>query len=374
MTSKGAVGASVLSRRALNRALLERQLLLRRSAMTAEEAVAHLVGLQSQAVDPPYVGLWTRLEGFEADDLATLIENRRAVRVALMRSTLHLVTAEDCLALRALLAEPLARVVKSQFGRQVEGIDLAELAAEGARLTGAASLTFADLGGLLAERWPGRDPNAMAQTVRNLVPLVQVPPRGLWRRGGPAAHTTVEAWLGRGLEEAPSIDAYVLRYLAAFGPASVKDMQKWSGMTRLKEVFSRLGSRLRRFRDEAGAELYDLADREPPDPETEAPVRFLPDFGNVLLSHADRTRIIADAHRPRVFTANGLIRATVLVDGFVHGRWRIDRVKNRASLVVEPFSALPAPARAALAEEGERLLRFAVPDLSDHEVRFTPAG
>ncbi|GAB2862470.1 winged helix DNA-binding domain-containing protein [Actinocorallia aurea] len=370
LTSRGPVGAPVLSTRALNRALLDRQLLRARADLSAEAALTHLVGLQSQAVDPPYVGLWTRLEGFSADDLSTLLLERRAVRIALMRSTLHLVTAADCLALRALLAEQLARTVKGQFGRQIEGIDPADLAAEGARLAQDTALTFADLGKLLAERWPEHEPNALAQTVRNLVPLVQIPPRGLWGRSGPAAHLTAGAWLGRDLDPEPSIDGYVLRYLAAFGPASVKDMQKWSGLTRLKTAFTRLGARLRRYRSESGEELYDLADLEPPGADVPVPVRFLPDFDNILLSHMDRTRIMADAHRARVFTSNGLIRATILVDGFVAGLWRVERSGSTATLVIEPFGPLDAASRAALAEEGARLLDFVAPEAPDHDLRF----
>ncbi|ROO85051.1 winged helix DNA-binding protein [Actinocorallia herbida] len=363
----------VLTTRALNRALLDRQLLLRRAELPAEAALAHLLGLQSQAVDPPYLGLWTRLEGFAADDLSALLVARKAVRIALMRSTLHLVTAADCLELRALLAESLARTVKGQFGGRLPGVDLAELAAEGARLAGETALTFAELGKLLGRRWPDHDPNALAQTVRNLVPLVQVPPRGLWGRSGPAAHLTAEAWLGRGLDPAPSPDGHVLRYLAAFGPASVKDMQKWSGLTRLKAAFTRLGPRLRRYRAESGEELYDLADLAPPDAEAPAPVRFLPEFDNILLSHADRTRIMPDHHRARVFTVNGIIRASILVDGFVAGLWRVERSGATATLAIEPFGALDAEARTALLEEGARLLAFLAPEAA-HDLRILPAG
>jgi hypothetical protein len=360
--------------RALNRALLDRQLLTRRAGMSAEQAVEHLVGMQAQAVNPPYVGLWTRLARFDTEELSTLLLDRRAVRIALMRSTIHLVTARDCLALSPLMSEMLARAAKGQFGKQVEGLEAAEIIALGAKLVEERPLTFAELGRLMAERWPERDGFALAQSVRNLVPLAQVTPRGLWNNNSPAAHTTVTGWLGRPLEQNPSIDGYVLRYLAAFGPASVMDMQKWSGLTRLKEAFTRLGPRLRVYRDERGVQLFDLAETELPDRDAEVPVRFLPDFDNIVLSHANRDRIMAQEYRARIFTVNGIIRSTILVDGFVQGLWRIDRAKDLATLVVEPFAPLRKKTVAALAKEGEGLLRFAASDASRHDVRFEPAG
>ncbi|AKN74857.1 hypothetical protein QR97_38755 [Streptomyces sp. PBH53] len=364
----------VLSARALNRALIHRQLLAQRSTLSPAQAITHLVGLQAQAPNPPYIGLWTRLADFAVEDLAALVRERKAVRIALMRSTIHLVTDDDCLALRPLLAEMLARTVKGQFGRQVAGLDTDEIAKLGTELAEARTLTFAELGALMAERWAGYDANALAQTVRNLVPLVQVPPRGLWGHSGQAAHTTAERWLGRGLDTNASIDTYVRRYLAAFGPASVKDMQKWSGLTRLREAFTRLGPALRTYRDETGTVLYDLDGAQLPDPAEELPARYLPEFDNILLSHADRERIMAPEYRPRVFTSNGIIRATFLIDGFVRGLWRIDRVKEAATLVVQPFAPLARRDVAELTEEGERLLSFAASEAGRRDIRFEPVG
>ena len=363
-----------LTVRALNRALLDRQLLTRRSGMSPIAAIEHLVGLQAQAVNPPYVGLWTRLTAFDTEDLAALLRERAVVRISLMRSTIHLVTARDCLNLAPLLAEMQARAVKGQFGPQVEGLDPAEIAALGIKLTEERPLTFAELGRLMAEHWQGRDPMSLAQNVRNLVPLVQVPPRGFYNNSTAAAHTTATSWLGRAVEQNPSIDEYALRYLAAFGPASVMDMQKWSGLTRLKEAFTRLAPRLRTYKDERGAVLYDLAENELPDPDAEAPVRYIPDFDNILLSHANRDRVMAEQYKPRVFTSNGIIRSTILVDGFVQGRWRIDRAKDLATLVVEPFAKLNKKTVAALSKEGEQLLRFAAADAGRRELRFEPVG
>jgi hypothetical protein len=362
--------AGVVSDRALNRALLERQMLLRRASVSVEDALERMVGMQAQAPNPPYLGLWTRLEGFRLDDLAGLIRERRAVRIALMRSTIFLVTARDCLALRPVLSEGLREWGLNVFGRQAAGVDLDALAAAGRSLAEEAPRTFHELGQLLAEHWPDADPSALGTLVRNLVPLVQVPPRGIWGESGPAAHTTAEAWLGRPLDAEPSLEEMVMRYFAGFGPATVRDLQHWCGLKRLGPVVDALRPRLRTFRGESGAELFDLPDAPRPDADTPAPVRFLPEFDDVLLSHADRTRIISEADRKRVFTINGIIRATILVEGQVRGMWRMERDKAGAALVIQPFTPLAKADRAALEEEGGRLVRFAAEDAGRWDVRF----
>ena len=226
---------------------------------------------------------------------------------------------------------------------------------------------------LLQERWPERDAASLARAIRHLVPLVQVPPRGLWGKGGPAAHTTAEAWLGRPLDPDPSLEEMVVRYLGAFGPATVKDVQTWSGLTRLGEVTDRLRSHLRTFRDEHGRELFDLPDAPRPDPDAPAPPRFLPEFDNLILSHADRTRIIADDYRRVIASKNGMVPATVLVDGFVRGTWKMERTRGKATLVIEPFEPLARKDRDALAEEGERLIRFTGAGAETFEIRFARA-
>jgi Winged helix DNA-binding domain len=343
------MSAEVLTRRTLNRALLERQLLLQRSSLSAAEAIEHLVGLQAQAPATPYVGLWSRLEKFRPEELSELIETRGAVRIALQRSTIHLVTARDCLGLR-----PVVQPVLDAFPKRLSELDAAGLTAAGRALVDEQPRTFAELGALLAATWD-REPADLANAVRALVPLVQVPPRGLWGRSGQARHTSAEAWLGRPLETATEPDELVLRYLAAFGPATVKDVQVWSGLTRLREMVERLRPGLRSFRDEHGAELLDLPDAPRPDPDTPAPPRFLPEFDNVLLSHADRTRVIAGEHRRRIFVGNG-IRAALLVDGFVRGTWKLDR--DTATVSVEPFEPLSREDRVTVSEEGDRLAAF----------------
>jgi len=373
----------LLSPRSLNRALLGRQLLLGPAPMPdpdigngparAErviETIEHLVGLQAQAPFPPYYGLWSRLAGFRPDDLAELILARRVVRIALMRGTIHLVSARDCLMLRPLVQPAVDRGLSLLLGRQLAGVDTAALAAAGRALVEERPLTFSELGAALSVQWPQHPPAALAQGVRALVPLVQVPPRAVWGAAGQAAHTSAQAWLGRDLEAGPSLDRLVTRYLAAFGPASVQDAQAWSGLTRLREVVDRLRPGLRVFRDEQGTELFDLPDATRPDPDSPAPVRLVAEFDNLVLSHADRTRIISEPNRQRMFTRNGIFPGTVLVDGFVAGMWKITRSRAAAAATIELFGTLGPRDRDAVTGEGARLLAFAAPEAGAHEIRF----
>ncbi|QXJ24014.1 winged helix DNA-binding domain-containing protein [Actinomadura graeca] len=367
--------APVLGRRDLNRALLARQMLLARREMPALDAIEHLVGMQSQAPNPPYIGLWSRLEGFVFDELAGLMRDRHALRIVLMRGTLHLVSARDARALRPLTQVVLDNYLRSPRGRRLQDVDLAAVAAWARTRLEREPLSDKELRALLAERWPDEDAELLGWAVRTALPLVQVPPRGIWGASGLARHTTLENWLGPadagGAAVEPSVDAMVRRYLGAFGPASVLDVQQWSGLTRLGEVVERLLPELRVFRDEDGRTLYDLPGAPRPDPGTPAPVRFVPDFDNLLLSHADRARIITEEHRKRVFTINGIIRATFLVDGFVHGMWRIERKRGTATLHIDPFGPVPDAERTALAEEGGRLLAAAHPDAGERAVAFS---
>jgi hypothetical protein len=363
-------GAAVLSRRALNRATLERQFLLRRHRLTAHEAIEHLVGLQAQTPHTWYAGLWTRLAGFDPAEASALLTERRAVRMALMRSTIHLVTARDALALRPLLQPMIERSTRAVFGKRVSGIDLDALAAAGRNAVEEKPRTFSELGRILGEGWPGRDQAALAQTVRAALPLVQVPPRGVWGASGSARHTSAEAWLGEPLRGDYPLESMLLRYLAAFGPASVRDMQTWSGLTRLAGPAERLRPRLVTFRDENGVELFDLPDAPRPDPDTPAPVRFLYDFDNLLLSHADRSRVVTDAYREQNFDVHGPAPRLVLLDGFTAATWTLDIQRGTATLVIRPFAKPSREHADALAAEGAALAAFAAPEADVHDVRF----
>lgn len=354
---------AVLRRQALNRALLARQLLLERSDLPALAAVRHLAGMQAQAPNPPYVGLWTRLTDFQPSDLASLISERKVIRVALMRSTIHLVPSDDALAWRPVLQPAVERMYWSTYGRFLEGVDRFALAAAGRALVEEESLTFDQLGKHLLEQWPDRDSAALANEIRASSTLVQVPPRGLWGQSGAARHTTVERWLGRSVDDTPDVAAMVRRYLAAFGPASVQDAQAWSGLTRLRPVIEAMRAELVVFHDENGRELFDLPEAPRPAPETPAPVRFLAEFDNVLLSYADPSRIVSPDHRKRIMTVDGLVAGSVLIDGFVRGSWKIKREKSAATLTVTPFAPLDSQSRAELLDEGAALLAFAAAGL-----------
>jgi hypothetical protein len=359
--------ADRLTRRALNRALLERQSLLRRRRLTAAQTIERLVGMQAQEPVDPYVGLWARLDGFRPEKLATLINQRRAVRASLMRGTIHLVTARDALKLRPLMQPVLERIFSSgAFGRGIEGVNIEQLLAAIRSLVEEQPRTAVELRRALGERWPDHDGASLAYAAY-LVPLVQVPPRGIWGRSGRATWTTIESWLGRSLEPDPGPDEMVMRYLAAFGPAAAVDVQTWSGLTRLREVVEQLRPRLRTFRDEHGKELFDLPRAPRPEPDTPAPPRFLPQFDNVLLSHADRSRIVSEADRKRASMGG----ATVLVGGFVRGLWSIKRDGGGATLLINLFDRLSKRDTAALTREGARLLAFAAGDAEVRDVQVT---
>ena len=260
----------LLDRRARNRALLARQHLLERTRMPVPGMVEHLVGMQAQSPPAPYVGLQARLEDFRPDQLADLLLDRSMVRGSLMRCTLHLTTASDYLELRPLVQIVLERGFHtgSPFARQLTGVDVGELLDAGRALVDEQPRTRAELRELLAPRWPGRDQDSLAYALSYLLPLVQVPPRGIWGKAGQARLTTVEAWTGQPLGSKLTLDDLVLRYLAAFGPASVADIQTWSWLTRLREVVERLRPGLEVFTDEAGRELFDLPGAPRPDPGT----------------------------------------------------------------------------------------------------------
>jgi len=366
----------VLTLRELNRATLARQMLLEREEISVSDAVQRLAGLQAQVPGPPYVGLWTRLRDFRREYLTRLVEQRLVVRATLMRATLHLMTAEDYARLRPAIQPALTRAMESAAGKRLEGLDIDRLARTAHAYFEEEPRTFAELRPWLAGIQPDRDLSALAYAVRTHLPLVQVPSGGRWGYPGNAPFTTAESWLGRPLSGPGDPRELIRRYLAAFGPATVADVQKWSGLSRLKEFVDQMKPELRSYRDEGGKELLDLPDAPLPPADTPAPVRFVPDYDNLILAHAGRRRMISDEYRSRIFLSAARVRATFLVDGFVQGVWKIEKNKGTATLVIEPFITLSKKDSDALVEEGERLVRFVEDGAKRHEVRFaeqTPA-
>jgi hypothetical protein len=359
--------ARVLTRRELNRTLLARQLLLERVDIPILEAVEKLAGLQAQVPNPPYIGLWTRLQNFKREDLTQLMEQRRIVRAALMRSTLHLVTAEDHQRFRMTIQPALIKALSAFFGQKAKGVDVEKLVGTARAFLEEKPRTTGELSKRLLEVEPERDPNALAYVIRAYLPLVQVHPGGTWGSGS-AAYATAESYFGKCHPE--DLRLLLLRYLAAFGPASIMDFQAWAGMTNLKEAVGKFRSELVIYQDENGKELFDLPDMPILPADTDAPVRFIPEYDNLLLSHADRTRIIADEHRSKVFLSAGRVIATFLVDGFVRGTWKMSRAKSRATLLIEPFEALSPQEQTALYREGEALARFIENDTQEFEIQF----
>jgi hypothetical protein len=344
---------TVLSARALNRALLARQGLLERTATPALEMLERVAGLQAQVPSNPYVALWSRLAGFDPQELSALIESRRAVRAGLMRATVHLVSARDCLAMQPLTQPILMKVFWSPFGMGLADHQVEAVVEAGRALLAAGPLTRAQIGERLAPQFPGAEPASLSAAVTMHVPVVQIPPRGVWGKSGQATWEPTETFLGAS-PAPPDVDALMLRYLAAFGPATVGDARTWSRLTGLREVVERLRPQLRTFRDGRGRELFDVPGGALPDPDTPAPPRFLPEFDNVLLSHEDRARVMADGAMPY---RRGRWIGWLLVDGFLRGYWNLDG----DALEIEGFAPRPddPPGTVeALAAEGERLTAF----------------
>jgi hypothetical protein len=353
-----------LDRRTLNRALLERQFLLRRQRRSAAATVEHLVAMQAQEPPSPHIGLWTRLEDFDPAELDELLTNRDAVRGWLMRGTLHLALARDYLAMRPCFRPVSERGLMGGFRRELEPVDLEAFLHAARELVKGEPMGGMAIGRALAPRFPGPGPQVLGYAAGFLLPMVQLPPRGRWRERKRAIMTTAEHWLGAPLAADSTPDSTILRYLAAFGPATPADIRAWSGLTGAAAIVERLRPQLRTFEDERGRELFDVPDAPLPDPDTPAPVRFLPVFDNAILAHADRSRILADGYPPRIADF-----PTVLVDGFAFGMWQIDD----GQLEVRLFAEITASQKLELEAEGERLLAF-VSEAEPRGVRFGPVG
>jgi hypothetical protein len=366
-----AASDELLTKRRLGRATLARQMLLRRERATALKAVERLVAMQAQVARPPFVGLWTRLEGFRRDELLSGLRQRKLVRVTALRGTLHLMTAGDYVALRGALQPMLTGIMQGILRDRLKGVELGALEKTARAFFGKEPATFDALRRHLKARHPKGDERAMAYAIRTHLPLVQVPTDEPWGFPASSDFALAEAWLGRKVSTEPvGAEKLVLRYLAAFGPASVRDAETWCYLRGLRETFEALRPRLVTFRDERKRELFDLPDAPRPPEDAEAPVRFLPEFDNLILSHEDRRRVLADEHRSRIFTKNLLVHATFLVDGVVAGTWRVERKKQAATLVLEPFGTVAKKAAAALEREGEALLAFLEQDAGTRDLRW----
>ena len=359
-----------LTQRERNRALLARQHLLERKDAGAIAMIQHLVGMQAQVPQQPYVALWSRLHDFAPEQLEGLVLDRSVLRMPLMRTTLHLVTAADAAALWPLMAPVLARVFRSStpWGRQLGGLDTEKVVEAGRRLLEDEPRTNRQLATELGRQWPEVDPQALAMAVHHLTPIVQIPPRGLWSRSGRPTWTTVEHYLGRPVPATIERGPVLLRYLAAFGPATAADVTAWSGWTGVRETLEELRASLITLKDEAGREIFDLPDAPRPSHDTPAPPRFLPEYDNALLSHRDRTHVIPEAVGMRLTGYVG----TFMVDGFLCGQWRIVTDKSVATIEVDPFIPLTVADKAEVANEAEALLRWNSPSEQRYQIHFGP--
>lgn len=378
-----------ITTRGLGRALLARQHLSARSTAPSTAEVEHLVALQSQNPTSAYLALHARVAGFTHGDLGAAMLDRRVGRLALLRDTVHLVSAADALALWPLLAPVLRRnlTTNASAAPTLRQVDLDDLRRAALDALADGPLTAGDLGARLAVTWPGLDPRALATGARGLLPLVQVTPRGVWGQSLATTWTTAQAWFGAPLAEpadpADALATLLRRYLAAYGPATVADVQRWAGLTRLAAVVDRAGLvELRHTDGPRGRErvLLDVPGAPLPDPGAPVPVRLLPDFDDVLLGHDDRTRIVPADVRPALASRNGMPPATVIVDGTVGGTWTLRRERvprpagspvgrrERAVLAVTPLRRWSRAERAAVLAEAERVARFVADDAAAHAV------
>jgi hypothetical protein len=344
-----------LSTRALTRTLWVRQQLVpgQRTVTGTSEMVAHLLGLQAQDNLPPYLSLAARIDDFEPADLSDRLEDRTLVRLFSMRGTVHVMTADDALRLRGWVQPALDRVSgTNQTSRPANHLTTDQLDAVVRPLLGDGAKAHAEIGQALAEVYPDVPEVALRHVTRERLPLLQVPPRGLWKRSGGVVYAYVDRYLGRPFVEA-DVEELVLRYLAAYGPATAADMTKWSLVTRLGPVFTAMAKegRLTTYVDEKGRTLYDVPGAPIADEDLELPVRLLGMYDNLFLSHADRERIATDDARKAWMGLNGGVGATLFVDGLLAGLWRVED----GTIVVEPFGRLSKTEQRALEVEKERL-------------------
>lgn len=361
----------------LNRALLARQGLLRRKRISVARMVEQTGGLQTQEPKDAFVSLWSRVDGFRAEQLRVAAERREIVRGSNLRCTIHTVTAGDFLAFRSTLAEVIEKDT-ANWRHAYAGMDKdAVIAAAKRLLADDMPRSGREIGVELAEEFPSADREGLTHCARIHVPVVMTPTGDRWGYSRPPKLALAERYLGAPLAPAtPAAKTALLRRgIAAIGPASIADLRTWSGLTGVKEALEPLLPQLAEFRDEAGRTLYDLPGAPRPKATTEAPVRFLGEFDNVALSHADRARII-DAEDAKRFnlSKNGRRAHAVLIDGMINATWRIEAKRGEARLIVTPFRKLPKPTLDELSAEAEQLAKLVEPGADSYVIDVAAPG
>lgn len=363
--------APILTLSELNCATLARQHLLQRTNLAPMAMLTHLVGMQGQVSNAPYIGLWSRLQHFQRSELTTLIEQRQAVKSTTMRSTLHLMTADDYAQFRLALRPKMLSILERFFAQPTANLTFSDFTARvkafvqqphtAVELRAVFENIFADL-----QLTQGYSSDA----IRSVIPLIMPAPNGIWNYNGRPTFIDATTYLNRELTPAAaSLPSLVLRYLAAFGPASMQDIQTWSGLTRLQATVEQLRPQLLTFRDDQGSELFDLPDAPRPEADTPAPIRFLPIYDNITLSHANRRRIVTDANLKRISVGNGY-HPTLLVDGFVGGIWKVEQHKTSATLAINLFQPLTDQQSQELHSEGEQLLRWIADEAEEYKIKL----
>jgi len=344
----------VLTDRALNRTLWLRQHLAEPAVADPVDMVRHLVGLQAQEGRSPYLSLRARIRGFEPMALSEAIADRRLARFLTLRGTVHVLTPDDAVMLRPWVQPALGRISRSNnLSRPARDIGDDELEAAVRKILAGGPRPVAELGRLLAEAFPGIPEGALRNAARERVPLVQLPPRGLWKQAGGVVYDLVDRWLDQPLAE-PDPGALVRRYLRAFGPATSADMTKWSSVTGLGRVFAEMADELVMHEAEDGRLLHDLPDAPLADADLDLPVRLLGPYDNLWLAHANRSRITGPTALKQWMGSNGASGGTVFVDGFLAGTWRA----AGGHIEVVPARAFTTGERAAVAEEAARVEAF----------------
>lgn len=352
----------MLTRRVLNRTLLTRQRLLERSAMGVPQMCEHLVGLQAQDMLPPFVGLWNRISAFDPGVVSAGLQDRSLARITLMRGTIHLVTARDALRIAPHIQAQLEKIPFRKgfhYGATV-GMDPEQVRGYGDQALGTEPVAAAELRCRAQQIWPDRDGQALLQTWLYQLPVMQTPPRGMWRRSDRPIWARTESWLGAPFDENYHVGELILRYLRAFGPATTSDMQTWSRLTGLREIVAGLGDQVRSYASESGGVRYDVVDGELADPDCPAPVRFLGWFDNVLLSHKDRRHIIGE--NPSALSNFAVNVAAVLVDGYVSGWYKVHVSSHAAIVKLLPLRPFTQAERAEIMTEAMALLGFLEPE------------